>query len=125
MKKILLASVMTALALPVLATETRTTTVTSPELTTTTTTTETPQKMEEEVAAPVPSRGPTTAPAVDALPHTGAGTLDQQRMEDPAVDAMEPGYINPATGRAQEMQDPSIEDESGEYKPKIDDSDYE
>jgi hypothetical protein len=141
MKKILLASVMTALALPVIAAETTTITTSSPEaMTTTTVTTQQVDRAEpaaqREEAAPtiqkeeevlmekeeavVPAAGATTAPAVDALPETGGGfkqqqPLDQQRMEDPASD-------QPAGG-PHRMDDPTIEDESGEYAPKIDDVD--
>lgn len=122
MKKLFMVGVMSALTLPAFALETTTVTTTSPESSMTTTTTKTvdAQKMEESPAAfaePAVSE-PTTAPAVDALPQMGTGTLDQQRMEDPAMDA-------PVSGEAHRMDDPSIEDESGEYKLKIDDVDYE
>lgn len=125
MKKILLASVITALALPVIASETTTITTSSPKAmatSTTTTTTVQEQKMEEapaEVPAPAaaieqPSTeqpatgrsergysGQSRAPDTNAtLPRTGGGTFNQQRMEDP-----------------------TIEDESDEYVPKIDDVD--
>ncbi len=126
MKKILLASVMTALALPVISADTTTITTTSPDaMTTTTTTTQQAEQrmqkeeemvLEKEEVAPVSE--PTTAPAVDALPETGGGfgqPLNQQRMEDPASD-------QPASG-PHRMDDPTIEDESGEYAPKIDDVD--
>ena len=128
MKKILLAGVISALALPVIAAETTTITTSSPEAMTTTTTTtqaiepkiqkEEEMVMEKEEAAPAATEA-TTAPAVDALPETGGGfkrPLDQQRMEDPAATP------TPNNG-PHRMDDPTIEDESGEYAPKIDDVD--
>ena len=113
MKKILLAGVITVLALPVIAADTTTTISTSPQSTSTTTTTTTvqeQQKMEAEEAPAAatepavsePARVPTETPAaVDTLPRTGTGTLNQQRMEDATSD----------------------DDETGEYVPKIDDVD--
>ena len=128
MKKILLAGVISALALPVIAAETTTITTSSPEAMTTTTTTtqsiepqiqkEEEMVMEKEEAAPAVNE-PSTAPAVDALPETGGGfrqPLDQQRMEDPASSPQ-------PQGAPHRLDDPTIEDESGEYAPKIDDVD--
>lgn len=136
MKKILLAGVISALALPVIAAETTTITTSSPEAMTTTTTTtsqqfgksssETEPSMQKEEESflqkeeAAPAAEATTAPAVDALPETGGGfkqPLDQQRMEDPASDA-----TSPAAG-PHRLDDPTIEDESGEFAPKIDDID--
>lgn len=111
MKKILLALVATAVALPVLAVGTTTITTTTPDAKTTTTTTVTDpglpqppvQRMEEASSAlDLPKTGPSKAPAVDGLPSTDL--LNQQKMEDPGF----------------RLQDPMIEDESGEFKPTLD-----
>lgn len=94
MKIILVAAIVSALSLPVLATgttttttvtpEEQTTTVSTPESETTTTTKIKNQQSMEESGEESRWSSPSTAPAVDAKP---SAPLDQQRMEDPSLDA--------------------------------------